>query len=256
MNALKSVLARHAPGLYDNLKDAMWQRRYAPISRAVKQTYGNKISTGPFEGMHYVGSAFGSQYFPKILGCYEAELFPVLEKIKQRGHRAIVNVGCAEGYYAVGMARLLPKTQVYAYDIASEARDLCTQLAQINGVADRVTVRGSCDVDTLAEMDLTDTLIFCDCEGYELDLLQPDRAASLRWSDILVELHDFLRPHLTSTLLERFRSTHDILLIDTEERDPEQIPTTRCISPALRRYAVDERRPGAMQWAFLTPRVH
>ena len=50
--------------------------------------------------------------------------------------------GCAEGYYAVGMARLAPEITVYAYDIEERARIACADLAQRNGVADRVIVGG------------------------------------------------------------------------------------------------------------------
>ena len=44
-----------------------------------------------------------------------------------------------------------------------------------------------------------------DCEGGEVDLLQPDLAPNLRYSDVLVELHDFLNPTISETILSRFR---------------------------------------------------
>jgi protein-L-isoaspartate O-methyltransferase len=53
----------------------------------------------------------------KLLGAYEHSLHDVLLKPVSRQPDPIINVGCAEGYYAVGLARLLPDATVYAFDI-------------------------------------------------------------------------------------------------------------------------------------------
>jgi len=66
--------------------------------------------------MRSVTSSVCSTNIPKLLGCYEAELHPVFAKWQAVPFRQVVNVGAAEGYYAVGCARLWPEAQVIAFE--------------------------------------------------------------------------------------------------------------------------------------------
>jgi hypothetical protein len=53
---------------------------------------------------------------PKLLGCYEQELHPALNRAIDTDYGVILNIGCAEGYYPVGLARVLPTAHVIAFD--------------------------------------------------------------------------------------------------------------------------------------------
>src|SRR5262245_56331762 len=60
-----------------------------------------KVRHGFFKGMQYPRNrSISSALFPKLLGTYERELHPVLERICKEPYEGIVNIGCAEGYYA------------------------------------------------------------------------------------------------------------------------------------------------------------
>jgi hypothetical protein len=41
---------------------------------------------------------------PKFLGTYERELYSVIERAIELAPRYVLNIGCAEGFYAVGLA--------------------------------------------------------------------------------------------------------------------------------------------------------
>ena len=86
---------------------------------------------------------------PKLVGSYEAELHGVIEQIVATDYQVVVDVGCAEGYYANGLARRLPSARVYAFDTDPEARHLCEAMAALNGVEKRVIVGGKCEPDDL-----------------------------------------------------------------------------------------------------------
>ena len=45
-------------------------------------------------------------------------------------YQTVVNVGCAEGYYAIGMARLMPNSLFLAFDINPKAIECCRELAR------------------------------------------------------------------------------------------------------------------------------
>jgi hypothetical protein len=46
--------------------------------------------------------ALCSTFIPKIIGSYECELHPAIEEIIVNNYAEVWDVGCAEGYYAVG----------------------------------------------------------------------------------------------------------------------------------------------------------
>ena len=61
--------------------------------------------------------------FSKLLGFYEKELQKVIKNLIKRDCEIVVDVGCAEGYYTVGLARVFKdkETKVLAYDINKKA---------------------------------------------------------------------------------------------------------------------------------------
>jgi predicted O-methyltransferase YrrM len=263
-NAIKQFLFRYAPKVASALQINS-QRNHIErferslglpqISKAFVARYRLKVLSGPFEGMVYVPQAVGSALVPKLLGCYEAELHDVLvNKILATEYSAIVDIGCAEGYYAIGLALRLPSAQIYAFDIDPLARKLCTTMARANNVGDRITVGDKCDVDRLSTLVVDRALIVCDCEGCEVDLLCPDLVPGMNSADILVELHDFENTYISQTIAARFEATHDITLLTSVERDASQYPALDFLEQQERHLAVNEFRPADQQWAFMTPK--
>jgi hypothetical protein len=112
---------------------------------------------------------------PKLLGTYEEELRDVINKAVGRKTSVVINVGCAEGFYSVGLARLLPETQVFAFDIDPNAQAICRKAAEANGVGGRVVTDGVCSIDALRRLITQNgrALLFIDCEGSELEILNP-----------------------------------------------------------------------------------
>ena len=102
---------------------------------------------------------------PKLLGCYEAEIHEILTQIMAKEYTEIVDIGCAEGYYANGLAMCMPTTSVYAFDIDPEARHFCETIAKLNNVQDRVIIAGHCDINELNTIMKGHPLIICDCGG-------------------------------------------------------------------------------------------
>jgi hypothetical protein len=176
---------------------------------------GITIQDGPFEGMTYVASTSEGGIAPKLLGVYETALHDVLLSAPEQGYDAVLNVGCAEGYYTVGLAFLLPETAILAWDIDAVARGKCLELARMNGVETRVTLRERFeprDVN-VAFTELSAKLgrrpkglLVMDCEGAEFDLLAAQEA-DYRWLDLVVEVHPG-QDRTVETLIRRFESTH------------------------------------------------
>jgi methylase of polypeptide subunit release factors len=87
------------------------------------------VRSGPFQGMNYRTKQAEGCLVARLLGCYESELHGELEKLISEAPDVIIDIGCAEGYYALGLARRLPRARVYARDTNPRAQILCRQLA-------------------------------------------------------------------------------------------------------------------------------
>jgi hypothetical protein len=236
-------------------------RRLRRVLRVVLAKHGLVVQSGPFAGMRYTPGvidsalgtprALGSALIPKLLGCYEAELQGVLEGALERGYAEVIDIGSAEGYYAVGLALRLPGARVHAFEVDGLRRRLCAEMARANGVAERVVMAGACDGAALAALASGHPLVVCDCEGYELDLLQPDVIPGLRGCDLLVELHDSANPIISETILARFAPSHDLTLIQSAEMHPADYPALLSLGADDQRFALSEERPPGMQWVFM-----
>lgn len=253
-------LRERAPHLFlalRTLRYALSPERLDPETAAVANALCGtelRVLSGPFAGLRYLPFASGSGLLPKLAGSYELEIHPAVEAAIERGPTRVVNIGCGEGYYAVGFARRLPGAKVHAFDTDIVARRRTRLLARGNGVGDRIQVGGLCRPEDLARLAGPGALIVCDCEGCELHLLDPVRVPGLAATDLLVELHDFIDPTISATLLERFRPTHDAEIFSMTDRSAFHLPALDGLGPARRANALWEGRPEGMQWAWLRPR--
>lgn len=213
---------------------------------------GTLVQSGPFIGMDYPFAATEGAGASRLLGCYEASLGPVIETIISRNYQTVIDVGCAEGYYAVGLARRMPQAQIIARDANRVALQLCAKLAAANGVSDRISFGGLMqhpDFDICADQS---TVVICDIEGAEADLLDPTRATGLRHADILVETHDCITAGLSNLIYNRFSETHDIHRYDRTV-NPEVLPTwMHRLSDLDRLLALWEWRTGPTPWLWMT----
>ncbi|WP_294232905.1 hypothetical protein [Prosthecobacter sp.] len=209
--------------------------------------------------MRYVKVSQGSAYIPKLLGIYERELVTQVEALIARAPRLVVDLGAGEGYYAVGLACRLPQTRVVAFEMEAVGRQALHDMAALNGVSERVDIRGKCEAADLAATlgDETDAVVVCDVEGYEEKLLDPVAVPALKRVPILVELHDFIIPQITEVLSERFGGTHHITHIWQEPRARADFPWrslgTSLLPGRYLDWSVSEWRPVRMAWFWMEP---
>jgi len=150
------------------------------IQNTLLQAQGTVIMQGPLAGMDFLTQSAEGCHIAKLLGCYEQPLQPFIEQAISNAYPTILNIGCAEGYYAVGMARRMPSTQVLAFDLNPKAQEVCIALSQKNGVSDRVKVGALFKPEDFANYANQKVLVLCDIEGSEKELLNPELAPALR----------------------------------------------------------------------------
>lgn len=230
------------------------------ITRAVASKTHSTVQAGPFRNMRYVGQSYWSPYIPKLLGIYERELSGCIEEATCFPLQSVVDIGAAEGYYAVGLALRMPQVRVIAFEMEPSAQLLIRELARLNGVESRVAIEGVCTSRSLsASLDEGGkTLVICDAEGAEAVLLDPIRIPALMACPILVELHDHVISGLSQEIRDRFTETHDITHIVESRRDRSEFPyrtlyTT--VFPSYADWAVSEIRRHGAAWYWMCPRT-
>ena len=218
------------------------------------------VMNGVFAGMKYPDmKSISSMLFPKLLGSYEKELEPLLEKLCQNHYTEIVDVGCDEGYYAVGLAMRVKSAKIFAFDTNIEALRFCKEMARLNDVAARVVTGSFCDAKTLTSLPLTErALIISDCEGYEKELFSKETLPFLARHELLIEVHDHIDVEISSYLRDLFALTHNIEIYssidDIKKIHQYSYKELEGLSLEQKRQMLSEGRQSLMEWFYMKPK--
>lgn len=164
-------------------------------------------------------------------------------------------MGCAEGYYAVGLAKLFPDSTLFVFDLLPEAREKTAQLAKANGIeiSPNFQIKEACLSEDLMSLNPDFRhLIFSDCEGFEVELFKPKVINHLRNSDFIIEVHDFIFPGVCDELRTRFSQTHRVEIVQSIDDiyryrlldDSELLKFSKSEQIRL----LSEKRPAQMEW--------
>lgn len=186
------------------------------------------------------------------LGRYETEILDWIEAAVTSRPRHVIDIGAADGYYAVGFKHALPQSEITAFELSREARKTASLTAARNGC--NIDLRGSANARQILKLPAEHAFVLCDCEGAEVDILTPEVVHHLRSATVVVELHDGIRIDATGIITRRFAATHDIELrgIDGASGPPAELAGW---SDAERAIALGEHRATECRWARLTPRL-
>lgn len=215
--------------------------------------YGRKVQGGPFKGMNYVDEAIGSTYFHKLVGHYEAVLHDFFEEIRTKEIKNIIDVGAAEGYYLIGLGLVFSEANLIGFEIDELGRRLTKELYEKNSLKNKISLFGKADAANVEKCITANTFLLCDCEGGELDILDPVCFPKFKDVDYaLVELHDFLRPGIKEILCDRFKDTHNIEFIQFDLANPNKFPFLSVIGDKNDLYILRrERAWQEQQWMVL-----
>lgn len=222
-------LLERAPGLGPALR-TVEQRLFLRHAARVRQAAGEAafaatkgvISAGLFKGMKLDPRiSWGADQYSVITGQYELELQPIIRHALDAGYPAYLDIGCANGLYAVGMAFASKAARVIGFDIDPQAIAITRANVLLNGVSDRVEVRGEASAATLGELvcDAGGAFLLADIEGGEVRLIDPVACPALLRTDLLIEVHGDTVA-VAELLLKRFAETHSGMLVERKGRTP------------------------------------
>lgn len=201
---------------------------------------------------------------PKLMGTYEQELqsqlsqFPIFD--------LVIDVGAAEGWYAVGLLHRRLVRKVIAFEMSEDGRkNLLANVRRNNLLPDSIEVRGECTAAGLQSMLRslpTDSnfrlLIICDCEGFEGKLLDADTLKLCASAYLMIETHDFYVPKVHEKLAKCLAASHVVTDLRPVRRSRKNLPPTvpwLFRLPPVGRLLMAERRCPGIAWLVAVPKV-
>lgn len=250
-----SVLRYSVIDYFDAKRISKRNSEVSEISSMLIEKYGAIIQRAPFKGLKLPILENHIWHPTIILGTYEQELSKTIEQACRLDYQTQIHIGCGYGYFAVGMASLAPNSIVYAFDLNSHSIETAKSFANLN-LVENIDFHGLCKREDLENKILESCLVFCDCEGAELDILDPILNPALLRADILVETHDHLVPGISKTLEERFSKTHKIEKIIGQKRNAKNYPELGFLPIQRQNLAIDELRHVDALWLWIKRKNH
>lgn len=213
-----------------------------------------KVRNGFFKNLKYPSfESAGSSIIPKLLGSYECELFDFLSSVKNKNYTQILDIGCAEGYYVVGFALKFPNAKIFGFDIDKRALELCKVLASENNVQSRIYLKDNFTDNSVESFE--HTLLLCDCEGFERDFFTKENVFKFNKTDLIIELHPFIKSDVKEYLSNLFLLTHNLSFVSSYDNRRKVFDFSNSLlglSDFEKNIAVEEGRPFTMEWMIAT----
>ena len=127
----------------------------------------------------------------KIYGLYENK---VQEKLKELGKPILIDIGAADGFFAIGCLHAKLFKYCYAFEQNKKSRLVLNKTAEINNVTNQISIMGKVDNQSFLsllpkDLDLSKTVILCDIEGEEYNFFSENILKKLRKCNLIIEMH-------------------------------------------------------------------
>jgi len=237
------------------------QQRYR-LSESLAAELNYTVRYGPFSGLRLNRDSWWSaaDRGAMLLGMYERE---VLERLAVLlvGKRYFVDVGAADGYYAVGALVAGLVKHAYCYEMSTDSQDVIRGNAKINGVDDCVSIFGSAEPGFLSalvrdnHLDPSEGVLLMDVEGYEENLLSGSDLHVLKEMPAIIEIHErAISPYFLDDIIAWSKANRvNVQMLTTEARDLSPYQELRDWPDDDRWMICSEGRAYRMVWLATEP---
>lgn len=185
---------------------------------------GNRIYFGPFTGLKIPKNVAKILTVSEILGLYESCLHSKFEYLINNEIKNILLVGGNNGYYAAGLSYILNPNLIKVYETEEYFHNIIDSWFIENNLSNYEII-GKATIEEFQKIEYKIDFVFMDCEGFEIELLNPVNFPWQKNAEILVEIHPFYIDNLISILSSRFKKTHEIQLIYDDFDENHKIDT-------------------------------
>lgn len=232
------------------------------MSRAMDRYHNGTVAHGPFKGLILPRQSWWGEKdrAAMLLGLYEKEVLDLIADLAP-SYTSFVNIGAADGYYAVGAVKAGLFPEAIAYELSAHGQQVIAANATNNGVRDKIHIRGAAADGFWKASGAPvsgESLVLMDVEGAEFDILTPDFFAHFNRSTIIVELHPFLvsnGPRRLEQIIADAQAHFTTEVIATGARDLSPFAELRHYEDNDRWIVASEGRLEIGEWLVLRPRA-
>ena len=246
---------------YNNL----FEKKKYELSLNLYKKHNNLVIYGPYKGMFFSeNNHWGiGDLGPKIIGLYEFEVQnKLLDLISNFNIENFVNIGAAEGYHAIGIAKKTEIQNFVLYEIDIKGKEILKENILKNELKKNVTIKSEASLNSFYELnkklDFSKTLFLIDIEGSELELFNDEILELLRSSILIIENHKFLlnkeKQKKYQELISKFKNKFNFEIIKNNGRNISQINELNNLSENELMMICSENRPKMMEWFIITPK--
>ena len=232
------------------------------LERISLETYDlceGKVSQGPFQGLQLNRDTWWgkSDLGAQCLGVYEKEILDLISA--QEPFDTFLDIGAADGYYAVGLLHAKMIQKAICFEISEEGQRAIKENWMINESPGELEVYGEANEQSIALVATKlseNTLVLVDVEGFEFQLLSHEVIAALGKCKMVIEIHNWIEnfEEKYSALLRDLDKYFDIAIIAPSERNTQNIELLRSYTDDNRLLVSSERRPCLMRFLHLVPK--
>jgi hypothetical protein len=239
------------------LEDVVTQTRREVLGKKVWEHYGGEIAYGLFKGVKINNRSDWSgakDIGPKVFGLYENQ---ILRWIQQKKFDLFIDVGAADGYYALGILSSKIASRAVTFEISVNDREITKASAIINNVDDKIFIKGEATSSEIIEVlkSCNNGLIIMDIEGGENNLITSELLEAAKNCCLVIEIHEVVDKDIQFNMLELCKEFHNFEELTGLERDFPRDKFTEKLTDNERSLLLSEGRPYAMSWVALSPKV-
>jgi len=242
-----------------NLFDTVYFRQMH-LSNKIDKLFESTVRYGLFKGLKLSNNSWWGkkERAAILLGIYELEVLEWLKGIPGN-YNTFIDVGAAEGYYAVGVLVSNKFKNTICFEMSESGRNVIKKNALLNNVVERIQIYGRAELGfyNLIPKEILDiSVVMLDIEGAEFSLLTEEAFKALDKSIIIIELHDWFYSNgfsLLEELKNNSSSTHKITEARTSLRDLSIFKELENFSDTDRWLLCSEDRGKLMCWLRFDP---
>lgn len=268
MNYFKPMIERSKK--YDqheleNFRKETIKERKLRISNELFFQLNNTVRYGIFQGMKINPQTWwgGLDLGAMCLGEYEKEVIEELKKEfqKSKGRKTFIDIGAADGYYAVGFLLSGLAEKSICFELSPAGRENIATNHALNNSPGTLEIHGDIFKDfegVISTQELKNSIILIDIEGSEFNFLNKETLSLLKEAIIIIEIHNWI---------ENFEHIYREFLINVSEyfQIEKIVPQPRNYNGferELRSYTDENRvllfsesRPCQMRFLKLSPKT-
>lgn len=252
---------KYTPAELEIFRSETVSERRSRVSKELFEYCNGTIKYGPFKGLKLTSNTWwgGNDLGSMCFGLYENELLEFLHSESLVKRDTFVDIGAADGYYAIGLLKSKRIKKALCFEITSEGRNTIEQNWNINEQPGEIEIKGDVFKDfksSINNINLKKSIVLIDIEGAEFSFLENEVLRTLRDTVIAIEIHNWIPNfiELYSGFLKNANEFFDIEILDRKERNTFLFEELRSLTDDNRLLLTSEARPCVMRFLILKPK--